>query len=151
ASRVYSEYSTLGSPAEVEDIISVSFQMNNGAVGNLFGSSIMRGFPQQEERISGTHGSMVINEQGISLFSNRPIDGKRPGQVNNYTKFPDVSWTADWVKDFVSAVRAGTTPPVSSREGWENLAFITNAYSSMERGKVEMVPAFESVPAVASV
>ena len=151
ASRVYSEYATLGSPAEVEDIISVSFRMNNGAIGNINGSSIMRGFPQAEERISGTHGSMVLNAAGISVYSTRPIDGKRPAQVNNYTKFPDASWTAEWVKEFVSAVRRGDQPPVSSREGWENLAFIVNAYESMERGVALEVPAFESRLEVARV
>jgi predicted dehydrogenase len=144
ASRIYSEYATLGSPAEVEDIISVSFKLNNGGVGNLTGSSILRGFPQQEERISGTHGSMLLNAAGISVYSTRPIDGRRPGQVNTYTKFPDTSWTAEWVKEFVAAVRGGTQPPVSAREGWENLAFIENAYNSMERGVALNVPAFES-------
>ena len=55
AARIYAEYGTLGSPAEVEDIISASFQLDNGAVGNLCGSSIMRGFPQAEERIWPYH------------------------------------------------------------------------------------------------
>lgn len=143
ASRVYSEYATLGSPAEVEDIISISFRLNNGAIGNLNGSSIMRGFPVQEERISGTHGSMLLNGSGISFYSTRPVDGKRPGQVHTYTKFPDQSWTAAWVKDFVTAVRTGGEPPVSNREGWENLAFIENAYHSMERGTAISVPSFD--------
>lgn len=143
ASRIYSEYATLGSPAEVEDIISVSFKMNNGAVGSVYGSSITRGFPQAEERISGTNGSMVLNGTGIQVYSTRPIDGKKPGQVHAYTKFPDASWTADWVRDFVRAVRSGTEPPVSAREGWENLAFIVKAYDSMERGVAVEVPVYE--------
>ena len=151
ATRIYSEYATLGSPAEVEDIISVSFRMNNGAIGNVNGSSITRGFAQAEERISGTHGSMLLNASGISLYSTRPIDGKRPGQINMYTTFPDASWTAEWVNAFVSAVRTGRTPPVSAREGWENLAFIENAYRSMERGTALAVPAFDSRLEVANV
>jgi predicted dehydrogenase len=144
ATRTYSEYATLGSPAEVEDIISVSFRMNNGAVGSLTASSIMRGFAQAEERIWGTHGTMVLNAEGIQVWSARPVDGKRPAQVNKYTKFPDVSWTAEWVKAFVDAVRRGGEPPVSHREGWENLAFITRAYDSMEKGTALEVPAFEA-------
>jgi hypothetical protein len=32
---------------------------------------------------------------------------------------------------------------VSAREGWENLAFIENAYNSMERGVALEVPTFE--------
>jgi predicted dehydrogenase len=142
AARVHAEYGTLGSPAQVEDIISISFRMQNGAVGNLCGSSIMRGFPQAEERIWGTNGSMVLSGSGIQVFSTRPVDGKRPGVVNSYNKFPDTSWTADWVTAFVKAVRTGSEPPVGAREGWENLAFITSAYESMERGAAQRVPAF---------
>jgi predicted dehydrogenase len=142
ASRIYAEYGTLGSPAEVEDIISASFQLDNGAVGNLCGSSIMRGFPQAEERIWGTHGSMVLSEAGIQLFSARPVDGKRPAQVNVYKQFPETSWTADWIKDFVHAVRSGSEPPVGPRAGWENLAFITSAYDAMTQGVAQRVPIY---------
>ena len=85
--------------------------MQNGAVGNLCGSSIMRGFPQAEERIWGSNGSMVLSGNGIQVFSTRPVDGKRPGEVNAYTKFPDTSWTADWV----SALRQGRALPAASR------------------------------------
>ena len=116
--------------------------MQNGAVGNLCGSSIMRGFPQAEERIWGSNGSMVLSGSGIQVFSTRPVDGKRPGSVNSYTKFPETSWTADWVSAFVNAVRTGGEPPVGPREGWENLAFITSAYQSMERGAAQRVPVF---------
>ncbi len=149
--RVYAEYGTLGSPAEVEDIISVSFHLENGAVGNLCGSSIMRGFAHAEERVWGTHGSMVLNNSGIQVYSARPIDGKRPGQVNAYTKFPETSWTAEWVAAFVEAVRTGGEPPVGPREGWDNLAFITSAYDSMERGAAQRLPAFEQRLEVARV
>ena len=151
ATRIYSEYATLGSPAEVEDIISCSFKMSNGAVGSIASSSIMRGFPQQEERLSGTHGSMLLNSDGISFYSTRPIEGKRPGQVHTITKFPEASWTAEWVKDFVAAVRGGTEPPVSMREGWENLAFITSAYESMERGAAMNIPTYSAQLEVAGV
>jgi hypothetical protein len=43
----------------------------------------------------------------------------------------------------VKAVRSGTEPPVSSREGWENLAFIAKAYESMEKGVAVEVPVYE--------
>jgi len=151
ASRIYSEYATLGSPAEVEDIISCTFKMTNGAVGTVCASSIMRGFPQAEERIWGTHGSMLLSSEGISLYSTRPVESRRPGQVHAITKFPDASWTAEWVKDFVAAVRTGKEPPVSMREGWENLAFITRAYESMERGVAMEVPAYNAQLEVAGV
>lgn len=151
ASRIYSEYATLGSPAEVEDILSISFRMNNGAVGSISAGSIMRGAPKAEERIWGTHGSMVLDESGIAVYSTRPIDGRRPGQVNTYKKFPDTSWTAEWVKGFVDAVRTGIEPPVSERAGWENLAFIRRAYESMEQGRALEVPSYQERLEIASV
>jgi predicted dehydrogenase len=151
ADRIYSEYATLGSPAEVEDIVSVSFRMTNGAVGSLSASSIMRGFNQAEERIWGTHGTLVLNASGLSFWSTRPIDGRRPGRIHSYSKFPDASWTAEWIKGFVTSVQRGDEPPVSFQAGWENLAFITRAYDSMEQGVALKVPAFNGVPEVASV
>jgi predicted dehydrogenase len=138
--RVYAEYANLSSPGDVEDIISLSCRWGDRAIGSLSASSILRGADVAEERIWGTHGTMVLNEAGISLYSTRPINGKRPGRMNSYDKFPQVSWTAEWVRDFVKAVREGTTPPVSSREGWENLAFIESAYASMNTGAPIAIP-----------
>ncbi len=139
--RVYSEYATLGSPAEVEDIISVTARLSNGGIGSISASSIMRGADQAEERIWGTKGTIILDPEGLSLYSTRPIDGKRPGKLFRYAKFPNVSWTAEWVKGFTSAVRHGAKPAISSQEGWDNLAFISAAYQSMEKGvPVEVEP-----------
>jgi predicted dehydrogenase len=147
AARIYSEYATLGSPAEVEDIISISSRLDNGAVASISASSIMRGTEQSEERIWGTNGSLILNGEGISFYSTRPIDGRRPGQLYSLKKFPTFSWTAEWVRQFAAAVRKGGTgePEISFREGWENLALIRSAYASLERGAAIEVPKFESV------
>jgi predicted dehydrogenase len=130
--RVYSEYATLASPGDVEDIVSVSCRWGSAAVGSISASSIMRGADVGEERIWGTKGTIILDGGGLSFYSTRPIDGKKPGRMHRYTKFEDVSWTAEWVKSFVAAVREGREPEVSSREGWENLAFISSAYRSLE-------------------
>jgi len=139
--RVYSEYATLGSPAEVEDIISVTSRLSNGGIVSISASSIMRGADQSEERIWGTKGTMILNAEGLSLYSTRPIDGKRPGKMTRYAKFQNVSWTAEWVKGFAATVRDGTRPDISGREGWDNLALISAAYDSMEkRVPMEVAP-----------
>lgn len=142
--RVYSEYATLASPGDVEDIISVTGRWGDKAVGTVSASSIMRGADQNEERIWGTNGTLILSGEGLSFYSTRPIDGKKPGQLHRYTDFPNVSWTGEWIRNFVEAVRAGREPEISAREGWENLAFITSAYSSLEAGAPVVVPAFES-------
>jgi predicted dehydrogenase len=142
--RVYSEYATLGSQVEVEDIISVSFRMSNGAIGSIAASSIMRGAFQTEERIWGTNGSLIVRPEGLSFYSTRPIDGKRPGKLYDLNKVTDGNWTAAWVQAFAEAVRSNKEPEVSFREGWNNLAFIQRAYESLEQGKALSVPAFGS-------
>ena len=142
ADRIYSEFATLGSQVEVEDIANVSFRMNNGAIGSICASSIMRGSYQAEERIWGTNGTLVIRPEGLSIYSTRPIDGRRPGKLYDLSKISDGNWTAEWVRAFVSAVRAEATPDISCREAWENLAFIQTAYESMDRGVALRVPEF---------
>ena len=140
AKRVYSEYATLTSPAEVEDTLSVSYRLNNGAIGSISGSSSMRGADNSEERIWGTNGTLVIGYEGLSVYSTRPCGGLRPGKLHKLTKFPEVSWTAAWVRGFVDAVRAGREPDVGVLEGWNNLAFIETAYRSQEEGRPLEVP-----------
>lgn len=134
AERVYAEYATRNSPAEVEDVISVSARLGNGAICSISASSIMRGADQAEERIWGTNGSLVLSGEGLSFYSTRPVGGCRPGQLHTIRRFADVSWTAEWVKGFVRAVRDGTTPEIPFEDGWDNLAFIQAAYESMECG-----------------
>jgi predicted dehydrogenase len=141
--RVYGEHATLGSPAEVEDIAALSCRLDNGAVGAVSSSSIMRGFGQEETRIWGSNGTLLVDGGGLSFYSTRPVEGKRPGKVHRLAKFPDISWTAEWVRRFVRAVREGGTPEVSGRDGWENMAFITTAYRSLEEGRTLEVPKFE--------
>lgn len=139
--RNYSEYATLGSPAEVEDIISVTSRLSNGGIASISASSIMRGADQAEERIWGTKGTIILDEHGLSVYSTRPVDNRRPGKMVRYTKFPAVSWTSEWVKGFAAAVREGNNPAISFREGWENLAFISAAYQSMEKhAPVDVAP-----------
>jgi predicted dehydrogenase len=142
AKHVYSEYATLGSRVEVEDIVNVSFRLTNGAVGTISASSIMRGADQAEERIWGTNGTMILGADGLAFYSTRPVDGRRPGKLHHIQKFDDVSWTAEWVKGFANAVRLGTRPAVSHQEAWDNLAFIQTAYESMNARRPIEVPEF---------
>jgi predicted dehydrogenase len=142
--RVYGEYATFGSPGDVEDVISVSSRWGNCAIGSISASSIMRGGDVSEERIWGTKGTLVLGGGGLSLYSTRPVDGTKPGRLHRYQKFPETSWTAEWVRRFVAAIREGREPDISFRAGWENLAFITAAYRSLEIGAPVVVPEYPS-------
>lgn len=138
--RVYSEYATLASPSEVEDTLSVTYRLSNGAIGSISGSSSMRGADNSEERIWGTNGTMIIGYDGLSIYSTRRCGALRPGKLHKLTKFPEVSWTAQWVRRFVDAVRNGKTPDIGALEGWQNLAFIETAYRSQDTGQSLEVP-----------
>jgi len=133
--RVYAEYATLASGVEVEDIISVSFRMTNGAVGNVSGSSIMRGMNDDTQYIWGSNGSMRIDDGGIEFYSTRPALGRRPGRNHRLRKFASVSWTIEWIKDFVAAIRNDREPEVGTPQAWSNLAFIQAAYESLDQGR----------------
>ena len=140
--RVYCEYENAASPGDIEDIYSISSRWGEKAIGTIAGSSMMRGGDVGEERIWGTKGTIVMTGDTLSMYSTRPIDGKRPGQVHLYKKFPTVSWTAEWVKRFVEAVRERKDPDISAREGWENVAFIEGAYQSLEQHRPMVLPAY---------
>jgi predicted dehydrogenase len=142
--RVYSEYATLTSPGDVEDIISITCRWGDRAIGSISASSIMRGSDAAEERIWGTKGTLILSGDSLSFYSTRPIDGKRPGKLHHYDKFEGVSWTAEWVKRFMAAVREGREPEISFKAGWENLAFIETAYRSLEAGAPLLVPEYRS-------
>jgi predicted dehydrogenase len=140
--RVYCEYVTAASPGDVEDTFSLTCRWGDRGVGSVTGSSVFRGPGNNEERVWGTKGTIILNNEGLTLYSNRPVDGKTPGRAHTYNKFPKVSWTAEWVSRFVTAVREGREPEISMKEGWENLAFITAAYRSMEEGRAIDIPAY---------
>lgn len=142
ASRIYSEYGTLNSSAEVEDIITISFRLDNGAVGCHSASSIMRGTMQSEDRIWGTKGTLILDSDNLQFYSTRPFPKKRPGKLHRLAKFPKISWTAEWVSRFAEAVRLGRRPDISLQDGWENLAFMTAAYQSMESGCPQVIPRY---------
>jgi len=140
ATRVYSEYATLGSPGDVEDIVGLTCRWGDRAIGTISASSIMRGVDQGEERIWGTKGTLILGAETLSFWSTRPIDGRRPGQLHTYKRFTKVSWTAEWVRRFVTAIRTGSEPDVTARDGWSNLAFIETAYRSLEAGAPLDIP-----------
>jgi predicted dehydrogenase len=144
ATRVYGEYATLASPAEVEDIASVTCRFDNNSIGTVSASTIMRGSEQIEERIWGTQGTLVLRPEGLSFYSTRPIDGKRPGKVYTISSFNTLSCTAEWVRRFVLAVREGREPEISAKEGWENLALIATIGASLEKGRPLAVPRYNS-------
>lgn len=143
--RVYCEYETVASPGDVEDILSLSCRFGQHAVGSMSASSVMRGSEVAEERIWGTKGTLILAGGGLSLYSTRAVSGLKPGKLHRLTKFPDTSWTAEWVRRFVTDVREGREPEITGRVAWENLAFITSAYESMHARMPIEVPEYAPV------
>jgi predicted dehydrogenase/NADPH:quinone reductase-like Zn-dependent oxidoreductase len=142
ADRVYCEHATLGANIEVEDTVSISCRLTNGAVGTIAGSCSRRGADQAEDRIWGSHGTISIAQEGLSVYSTRPVRGHAPGKTFTIDRYPTVSWTSAWLSDVAASIRAGREPAISGRDGWENLAFITSALRSMDEHRSVDVPRF---------
>lgn len=133
--QAYSEFSTLNSPVEVEDIISVTLRYTDGAIGNIQAATLTRGEKISEERIWGTHGSMTLAPAPSQIYSMRKIKGLSPGQWSSFGKLPKTNRVAAYMDQFVADVRAGKGPAVTGEAGRENLAIVLAAYEAGREGR----------------
>jgi predicted dehydrogenase len=141
--RVSSEYGTLASPVEVEDVIAVTMQHTNGAIGSLSGSSVWRAAPVDEVRIWGTQGALVITGGSqLSFWSGRRWRDLAAGKTYHLDQLPVVDYTARWIEDFAYAVANDEPHAITGRDGWINNAVIEAAYRSCEQGTAVAVDAW---------
>jgi predicted dehydrogenase len=130
-----SEFSTLNSPVEVEDIISVSLRYTDGAIGNIQAATLARGERMAEERIWGTHGSLSLSPQPSQIYSMRDVAGLPPGKWSGLGKLPKTNRVAAFMDAFVRDIRAGKAPAVTGEAGRENLAIVLAAYEAGRLGR----------------
>jgi len=148
--RVVAQMGTLDHDIEVEDAAMAMLTFAGGAMGTLEGSTVtFPGLPERLE-VSGTGGSVVIDDGEISL---RELKDER-GETGAYGAKRDVrpvhsprpSGAADpaairheghrrQFADFLEALRTGRDPLVTGEEGRKSLEIILAVYESARTGR----------------
>lgn len=138
--RVFAEADTYQTPVEVEDFITVTMRYSNGAMGMFMAGSCapgaaqsgIRGTRAAGNRIFGTTGQIVFEDNELLVYTESAIDGLTPGTWTQLT-FPVVAGDASYVTyidRFAEAVLAGREPDAPGQEGRRNLEVFLAAYES---------------------
>ena len=136
-SQVYSEFGTLNSPVEVEDIVAVTLRYEGGGIGSIQASTLARGDQMAQERIWGTHGSMVLAPSPPQIYKMRRVAGLVPGKWQGFGKMTKKNRVAEFMDDFARAVFDGREPGVTGLDGRENLAVVLAAYEAGREGQAK--------------
>ncbi len=144
---VYGYARTLARNIEVEDTCSAVLEFENGAIGIIQGTtSVYPGYPRRIS-ISGTKGTITINEE---IFECYDIEGETElpegvvigGDQNSGASDPtniDTSGHEFQIADMVDAILTDRQPLVSARDGKRPVQIITAIYESSRTGaKVEL-------------
>lgn len=134
--HVHAEFDALDTPVETEDTISVTLRYSNKAIGNIMGSSVVRGAAYQPGlRLWGTDGQFDLREPDEHrIYSLRQIEGLRPGVWHPLDQLGTSGDRQAYVSRFARSVLAGTQPEVSGHDGRAIQAIVEAIYASGERG-----------------
>jgi predicted dehydrogenase len=138
---------------EAEDTALAVLRFSSGAVGTIVSSTaVFPGFPQRLE-ISGTGGTVVIEDGEIvqrALTPDSPEPGLRetqppppeagPGAAVNAAAL-DVASHAAQIADLLTAVEQGREPSVTGRSGRDALEVVCAVYESARAGRPVVLPA----------
>jgi predicted dehydrogenase len=145
-SRVSSVYTTLDSPTQTEDSISMSLQFANRAVGSVLASSCVRGGGGWLEiRLWGMDGQLVIRNPNLAktpleFFSLRKFENYPPGHWHALGKFPQIDERSLFISRFAQAVCNGQAPDISGEDALAVQKIVDAAYRSGASGQaVEIV------------
>jgi 2-desacetyl-2-hydroxyethyl bacteriochlorophyllide A dehydrogenase len=125
--------------SEVEDSISISMRMGNGAVGAVIGTTQARGSLFTQLRIWGSHGQIAL-EHEPRFYTLKSVDGLRTTRWQRFGRLPAVDIRAAFVSRFASAVADGRMPDLTAREALGVQAMMEAAYLSMDAGR-PVIPA----------
>jgi 2-desacetyl-2-hydroxyethyl bacteriochlorophyllide A dehydrogenase len=131
-SRVNAVSGVLDSPpgVEVEDVISVACEFEDGAIGNFLGSCSTRGLENLIEiRLVGDAGTIML-EQPSRFYTLRALDGVAPGRWHDLGPLPKVDVNLSYIAWFADAVLQGRRPDLSGEDGRAIQAWIEAIYES---------------------
>ncbi len=139
--RIYAEYATLATPAEVEDFISVVMALEDGAIFSMDASSAAIGGESHGDRIYGSKGQLAIGWDNLRVYLTEPHSGIEAG------KWIEFKQPVDWVNtrqaavdNFARAILEGRAVPVDGAQGRRVLEIVRGAYLSMQRGRPQGFP-----------
>ena len=142
--RIYAEYGTYLTEAEVEDFLSFVMRLEDDVIVSLDGSSAAVGNESFGDRIYGEKGQIVMGRGTLRVHLLEPHGEIEAGEWVEFPAPEDYPNTrALMVEEFARAALAGEEPPVPGPEGRRSLEIIRGAYLSMERGKPVEFPVKE--------
>jgi UDP-N-acetyl-2-amino-2-deoxyglucuronate dehydrogenase len=138
---------------EAEDVALAVLRFRSGAVGTIAASTaVFPGFAQRLE-ISGTGGTVVVEDGQIvhrALRAEDPEPGQRGSRVATSTAAPagaavpqamDVASHAAQLADLLAAIDAGGRPSVTGQDGRAALEVVCAVYESAREGRIVVLPA----------
>jgi predicted dehydrogenase len=147
--RVYCEYATRATEADVEDTLSLSCRFANGAIGNWCASTCHAGDAVTSERIWGSRGSMSLKPTPGHFFLMRRHANWAPGRAHNMNIRDEVNFRAAWVDDMAAAVLQDREPIIGWQDARHMTALVDAAYRSQIAGQAVELPNLDSATAFA--
>ena len=133
--RAYGELNTLNSPVEVEDIVSATLRYEGGQIGSVQSASLAHGERwRSDERIWGTHGSLVLAPDP-AIYTMRKVAGLKPARWQSLKKLPPSNRVANYFDRLALALRNGEEPDITGNDGRVNLAVILAVYQASREGR----------------
>lgn len=135
--RVAAHEATLNSPAEVEDTVSLSLVLANGALATANISSCVTGARPDvvELRLWGTDGQISLTPP-YQFYSSRLVEGRRPGRWHSLAPLPSLRGEGiEYLDRFARAVVEGEEPEIGVADGLCAQALVEAAYRSAREGR----------------
>lgn len=137
--EVSAMHTTLDSPGEVEDTITMWVRYENGALGTVNASSCVRGTDLVEFRFWGREGHLSLTPP-YEFYSLRTIDGKRPGQWHGFSDAKGLRpRDIEYLQRFAERVLRGEPPEITGEDGLAAQAIVEAAYESARTGRAVQV------------
>jgi len=138
-SRVAAHWVSDVTDNQVEDFISVSFQLENGAAGSITASSCVAGGSNAADRLIGTRGQLHFGAEGNRVFLLEDFEDYSAGQWLDLRAGPREGERTRLLEEFAAAVASGGPAPIAGEEGLLTLAPICAAYEAAATGEVATV------------
>ncbi len=140
-SEVHSIYDTLSHPIEVEDTIAMIFKGTKGEIGSLSGGSAVRGQGGSHLRIWGEAGQILMNDQHLRFYSNRPVGqfhAQHWHEIKTARKEPRSGARKLFLDDFRNRIEKLDFASLDE-SGMVSLGLVEAAYNSQKQGTREKV------------